>query len=203
MDLLRQVGRLLAREVHDKGAGVSLAPTVNLFRSTHNGRNFESYSEDPFLAGKLAVAYIQGLQEEGVAATVKHFAGNESEYQRGTINSVIAERPLRELYLRPFELAVKEGRSWAVMSAYNKLNGTYCSENKRLLTTILREQWGFDGLVMSDWGGTHSAGASVRAGLDLEMPGPAKARAEPAGRSGSGRRHARRPCGRRPATSCG
>jgi beta-glucosidase len=177
VDLLREVGRRLAREVHDKGAGVSLAPTVNLFRSTLNGRNFESYSEDPFLAGKLAVAYIQGLQEEGVAATVKHFAGNESEYQRFTINSVIAERPLRELYLRPFELAVKEGGTWAVMSAYNKLNGTYCSENKRLLTTILRDQWGFDGLVMSDWGGTHSAGASVRAGLDLEMPGPAKARA--------------------------
>jgi beta-glucosidase len=178
VDLLRQVGRLLAREVHDKGAGVSLAPTVNLFRSTLNGRNFESYSEDPYLTGKLAVAYIQGLQKEGVAATVKHFAGNESEYQRFTINSVIAERPLRELYLRPFELAVKEGGTWAVMSAYNKLNGTYCSENKRLLTTILREQWGFDGLVMSDWGGTHSAGKSVRAGLDLEMPGPAKARAD-------------------------
>jgi beta-glucosidase len=177
VDLLREVGRRLAREFHDKGAGVSLAPTVNLFRSTLNGRNFESYSEDPFLTGKLAVAYIQGLQEEGVAATVKHFAGNESEYQRFTINSVIAERPLRELYLRPFELAVKEGGTWAVMSAYNKLNGTYCSENKRLLTTILRDQWGFDGLVMSDWGGTHSAGASVRAGLDLEMPGPAKARA--------------------------
>jgi beta-glucosidase len=177
VDLLREVGRLLAREVKDKGAGVSLAPTVNVFRSTHNGRNFESYSEDPFLAGKLAVAYIQGLQGEGVAATVKHFAGNESEYQRGTISSDIPERPLRELYLLPFELAVNEGGSWAVMSAYNKLNGTYCSENRRLLTDILRDQWGFDGLVMSDWGGTHSASESVRAGLDLEMPGPARARA--------------------------
>jgi beta-glucosidase len=177
VDLLRDVGRHLAREARDKGAGVLLGPTVNLFRSTLNGRNFESYAEDPLLAGKLAAAYIAGLQEGGVAATVKHFAGNESEFQRGSINSDIPERALRELYLRPFELAVKEGGSWAVMSAYNRLEGVYCSENRRLLTTILREEWGFDGLVMSDWGGTHSAGASVRAGLDLEMPGPARARA--------------------------
>src|SRR5262249_4222237 len=126
---------------------------------------------------KLGVAYISGLQAEGVAATVKHYAGNESEYQRNTISSDIPERALRELYLLPFELAVKDGGTWAVMSGYNKLDGTYCSENKRLLTDILRDEWGFDGLVMSDWGGTHSAGESVRAGLDLEMPGPAKARA--------------------------
>lgn len=177
VDLLREVGRHLARETRDKGAGVLLAPTVNLFRSTLNGRNFESYAEDPCLTGKLAAAYIQGLQGAGVAATVKHYAGNESEYQRNTINSIIPERALRELYLLPFELAVKEGGAWAVMSAYNKLNGTYCSENKRLLTDILRDEWGFDGLVMSDWGGTHSASESVRAGLDLEMPGPARARA--------------------------
>ncbi|MDP9371079.1 MAG: glycoside hydrolase family 3 C-terminal domain-containing protein, partial [Chloroflexota bacterium] len=175
--LLRDIGRHLAREARDKGAGVLLAPTVNLFRSSLNGRNFESYAEDPLLAGKLAAAYIAGLQERGVAATVKHYAGNESEFQRGTISSDIPERALRELYLRPFELAVKEGGAWAVMSAYNKLDGTYCSENRRLLTDILREEWGFDGLVMSDWGGTHSAGASVHAGLDLEMPGPARARA--------------------------
>ena len=177
VDLLRDVGRLLAREARDKGAGVLLGPTVNIFRSTLNGRTFESYAEDPYLAGKLAVAYVQGLQEAGVAATVKHFAGNESEYQRGTISSDIPVRALRELYLLPFEIAVKEGDPWAVMSAYNKLDGTYCGENRRLLTAILREEWGFDGLVMSDWGGTHSAGASVRAGLDLEMPGPARARA--------------------------
>lgn len=175
--LLREVGRLLAREARDKGAGVLLAPTVNLFRSTLNGRNFESYAEDPLLAGKLAAAYIQGLQGAGVAATVKHFAGNESEYQRGTISSDIPARALRELYLLPFELAVKEGGSWAVMSAYNRLDGTYCGEHPWLLSALLRGEWGFDGLVMSDWGGTHSAGASVRAGLDLEMPGPARARA--------------------------
>jgi len=176
VNLLREVGEHLAREARDKGAGMLLAPTVNLFRSTLNGRNFESYSEDPFLTGKLGSAYIQGLQSEGVAATVKHYAGNESEYQRGTINSVIPERALRELYLLPFEMAVKEGGTWAVMSAYNKVNGTYSGENRRLLTEILREEWGFDGLVMSDWGGTHSAVESVRAGLDLEMPGPARAR---------------------------
>src|ERR671933_1356621 len=177
VDLLREVGRLLARETVDKGAGVLLAPTVNLFRSTLNGRNFESYAEDPFLTAKLGAAYIQGLQAEGVAATVKHYAGNESEYQRYTISSDIPERALRELYLRPFEMAVKDGGTWAVMSGYNKLDGTYCGENKRLLTDILRDEWRFDGLVMSDWGGTHSAGESVRAGLDLEMPGPARARA--------------------------
>lgn len=177
VDLLHEVGTALAQEVKDKGAGVSLAPTVNLFRSTLNGRNFESYAEDPHLTGSLGVAYIRGMQAQGVAATVKHFAGNESEYQRMSINSVIPERALRELYLRPFEMAVKDGGTWAIMSAYNKLNGTYCSENPRLLTTILRDEWGFDGLAMSDWFGAHSAGPSVRAGLDLEMPGPARARA--------------------------
>ena len=109
VDLLREVGRALAREARDKGAGVLLAPTVNLFRSTLNGRNFESYAEDPLLAGKLGVAYIQGLQSAGIAATVKHYVGNESEYQRNTISSDIPERALRELYLVPFELAVKEG----------------------------------------------------------------------------------------------
>ncbi len=175
--LLREVGRLLAREARDKGAGVLLAPTVNLLRSTRNGRNFENYAEDPLLVGKLAAAYIQGLQAAGVAATVKHFVGNESEYQRGTISSDIPARALRELYLLPFELAVKEGGSWAVMSAYNRLDGTYVSEHPWLLRELLRGEWGFAGLVMSDWGGTHAAGASVRAGLDLEMPGPAYARA--------------------------
>ncbi len=175
--LVQEVGEHLAREALGKGAGVLLAPTINLFRSSVNGRNFEAYSEDPRLTGALAVAYVRGLQSRGVAATVKHFVGNESEFERGTISSDIPERALRELYLRPFEMAVKDGGAWAVMSAYNKLNGTYCSEDPRLLTDILRRGWGFDGLVMSDWGGTHSAGESVRAGLDLEMPGPARARA--------------------------
>ena len=176
VDLLREVGQHLAREAKDKGASVLLAPTMNLFRSTLNGRNFESYAEDPYLTGKLGVAYVQGLQERGVAATVKHFMGNESEFERNTISSDIPERALRELYLIPFEMTVKEGQTLAVMSAYNKVNGTYASEHKRLLTDILRTEWGFDGLVMSDWFGSHTAGESVSAGLDLEMPGPARVR---------------------------
>ncbi|WP_293910645.1 glycoside hydrolase family 3 C-terminal domain-containing protein [Deinococcus sp.] len=174
--LLREVGAALANEARLKNAGVLLAPTLNLFRSSLNGRNFESYSEDPELTGQLGVAYVQGLQASGVAACIKHFAGNESEYQRSSIDSRIPERALRELYLRPFELGVKAG-AWAVMTGYNRLEGTYCGEHPRLLQTILRQEWGFDGVVMSDWGGTHSGAASVRAGLDLEMPGPAKARA--------------------------
>ena len=176
-DLLQEVGELLAREVLDKGAGVVLAPTLNLFRNALNGRNFENYSEDPVLTGRLGIAYVRGVQSKGVGATPKHFAGNESEFERDTISSEIPERALRELYLRPFEMVVKEARPWAIMTGYNRLGGTFCSEHVRLLDEILRREWGFDGLVMSDWGGTHSAGASARAGLDLEMPGPAKARA--------------------------
>lgn len=176
VELLREIGAALAREAHDKGAGVLLAPTINLFRSTLNGRNFESYAEDPYLTGQLASAYVRGLQSAGVAATVKHFVGNESEYQRNSISSDIPERALRELYLRPFEMVVNDARPWAIMSSYNKVNGTYVSESPRLLTDILRGEWGFDGLIMSDWGGTYSSGGSLRAGLDLEMPGPSRAR---------------------------
>ena len=176
-DLLQQVGELLAREVRDKGASVVLAPTLNLMRNALNGRNFENYSEDPVLTGRLAIAFVRGVQSRGVGATPKHFVGNESEFERDSISSEIPERTLRELYLRPFEMVVKEARPWAIMTGYNRLGGTFCSEHVRLLDEILRREWGFDGLVMSDWGGTHSAGASARAGLDLEMPGPAKARA--------------------------
>lgn len=176
-ELLQQVGELLAREVRDKGASVVLAPTINLFRHALNGRNFENYSEDPVLTGRLAVAFVRGVQSRGVGATPKHFVGNESEFERDSISSEIPERTLRELYLRPFEMVVTEAQPWAIMTGYNRLGGTFCSEHERLLQHILRREWGFDGLVMSDWGGTHSAGASARAGMDLEMPGPAKARA--------------------------
>jgi beta-glucosidase len=175
-ELVRNVGELLAGEALDKGAAVILAPTLNVFRHALNGRNFENYSEDPFLTGRLGIAYVQGLQSRGVAATPKHLAGNESEFERDTISSQIPERALRELYLRPFEMVVREAKPWAVMTAYNRLGDTFCSEHRRLIEDILRGEWGFDGLVMSDWGGTHSAGRSVRAGLDLEMPGPARAR---------------------------
>ena len=175
-EILRRTGELLAREALEKCAAVLLGPTINLFRHALNGRNFESYSEDPFLTGKLAIAYVQGLQSAGVAATPKHFAGNESEFERTTISSEIPERALRELYLRPFEMVVREARPWAIMTAYNRLGGTFCADHRQLIEGVLRGEWGFDGLVMSDWGGTHSAGGSVRAGLDLEMPGPALAR---------------------------
>jgi beta-glucosidase len=176
VDLLQQVGELLAREVRDKGASVVLAPTLNLFRNALNGRNFENYSEDPVLTGRLAIAYVRGLQSKGVGATPKHFVGNESEFERDSISSEIPERALRELYLRPFEMVVKEATPWAIMTGYNRLEGTFCSEHARLLEGILRGEWGFDGLVMSDWGGTHSAGPSAQAGLALEMPGPVRKR---------------------------
>jgi beta-glucosidase len=152
---------------------VLLAPTVNLHRGTLNGRNFECYSEDPWLTGEIAVAYIRGLQSRGVGATIKHFVGNESEYQRMTMSSEIPERALRELYLLPFEKAVKEAGVWAVMAAYNRIDGTYACDHRRLIDDVLRRQWGFDGLVMSDWMALHSTVEGVVAGCDLEMPGPA------------------------------
>ncbi|MDF2984081.1 MAG: Beta-glucosidase, partial [Devosia sp.] len=167
--LLTEVGTALAEEVKSKGAHVSLAPTVNLHRSVSNGRNFECYSEDPILTASLAVGYIEGLQGQGVSATIKHFAGNESE---------IDERALRELYLVPFEWAVKRAGAWGIMSSYNKLNGTFTSENPWLLDQVLRKEWHYDGVVMSDWFGSHSTAPTVNAGLDLEMPGPPRDRGE-------------------------
>ncbi|GGA70794.1 glycosyl hydrolase [Neiella marina] len=177
-DLIEQVGQAIAQEVKSKCAHVSLAPTVNIHRSVTNGRNFECFSEDPELTAALATSYIQGQQSEGVASTIKHFAGNESEFERTTINSVIDERTLRELYLRPFEDAVKKAGVWAVMSSYNKLNGTYTAENQWLLTDTLRNDWGFDGVVMSDWYGSRSTAPTINAGLDLEMPGPTRDRGD-------------------------
>ena len=166
----------LADEVKSKGAHMLLAPTVNIHRSVTNGRNFECYSEDPILTAELASAYITGLQSQGIGATIKHFAGNESEIERTTISSEIDERSLREIYLVPFEWAVKKAGTWGVMSSYNKLNGTFTSEHNWLLTTVLRDEWGYDGIVMSDWFGSHSTAETVNAGLDLEMPGPTRDR---------------------------
>ena len=176
VELVGEVGAALAEEVKSKGAHMSLAPTVNIHRSVANGRNFECYSEDPILTAELAVAYIRGLQKNGIAATIKHFAGNESEIERTTISSEIDERTLREVYLIPFEWAVKKAGTWGVMSSYNKLNGTYTSENEWLLSTVLRREWGYDGVVMSDWFGSHATEQTVNAGLDLEMPGPTRDR---------------------------
>jgi beta-glucosidase len=174
--LAQEIGAALAAEVKSKGADVLLGPTVNIHRSVTNGRNFECYSEDPELTAALAVGYIRGLQANGISATIKHFAGNESEIERTTINSQIDERSLREIYLRPFEAAVKEAGTWAVMSSYNKLNGTYTAENHWLLTDVLRRDWGYDGVVVSDWFGSRSTAPTVNAGLDIEMPGPTRDR---------------------------
>ncbi len=172
-DLIRRVGTELGLETQGKGASVLLAPTVNIHRSPLNGRNFECFSEDPYLAGQMAVAYIQGLQSQGVAACVKHYVCNDSEYQRAAIDVVVDERTLREIYLAPFEMAIGEGGSWAIMSAYNRVNGVYASESVDLLKRILKEEWGFDGLVMTDWFAAKSTTRCYVGGLDLEMPGPA------------------------------
>ncbi|MFM2280166.1 MAG: beta-glucosidase [Pseudomonadota bacterium] len=175
-ELARELGKALAEEAKTKSARVLLAPTVNIHRSGLNGRNFECYSEDPYLTSELAVAYIEGVQGEGIAATIKHYVGNESEIERATISSDIDERTLREIYFPPFEAAVKRANVRAVMSSYNRLNGTYTSDHPWLLTEVLRGDWGFDGIVMSDWFGSHSTVESVNAGLDLEMPGPTRDR---------------------------
>ena len=172
--LVEQLGEALGDQTRTKACRVLLAPTVNLHRAPLAGRNFESYSEDPLLTGKLAAAFVRGVQSHGVATTVKHFAGNESEFERMTIDTVMDERTLRELYLLPFELAVREGGTLGIMTSYNRLNGTYNAESQWLLQGILRDEWGFEGFVVTDWfaGGT-TAGAA-HAGLDLEMPGPSR-----------------------------
>ena len=171
-DLINQVGAALAEETKAKGAHVLLAPTVNIHRTPNAGRNFECYAEDPFLSGTIAKAYIQGLQEQGVAACIKHFVANDQEFERNSISSEVAERPLHELYLEPFRIAMA-AKPWSIMSAYNRINGTFASENDVTLHDILKERWGFDGYVISDWYGTYTE--NVPGGyLDLEMPGPAR-----------------------------
>jgi beta-glucosidase len=173
LELINQVGEVLGQEAKSKSVDILLAPTVNLHRNPLAGRNFECFSEDPFLTGAAAIAIINGIQSVGVGACIKHFVANDSEFQRHTISSQVSERVLRELYLLPFEMVIRDTDVCAVMSGYNRLNGTYCAEHDWLLNQILKQEWGFDGLVMSDWWGTMSS-ASAGAGLDLEMPGPAK-----------------------------
>jgi len=170
--LIEQIGQALGEEAQTKGVDVLLAPTVNMHRSPLSGRNFECYSEDPYLTARMAVAYISGVQSRNVGATVKHFVCNDSEFERNTISSEVDERALREIYLPPFQAAVQEAKTWCVMAAYNKVNGVFASENKTTLLDILKHEWGFDGLVMSDWFGTKSTVAAINNGLDLEMPGP-------------------------------
>jgi beta-glucosidase len=172
-DLVERVGKALGEETKAKGAHILLAPTVNIHRSPLAGRNFECYSEDPYLTGQMAVAYINGLQSKGVGACIKHFVCNDSEFERQSISSEVGERALREIYLRPFEIALREAKPWAVMSSYNRINGTYASENDYLLLDVLKGEWSFEGIVMSDWFGTYSPKVA-KGGLDLEMPGPAR-----------------------------
>jgi beta-glucosidase len=173
-ELTGRYGAALAAEAKVKGVHVLLGPTVCIPRVALGGRTFESFSEDPLLTSRLTVAYVRSVQEHGVACCVKHFACNDQEHERFTISAEVSERALREIHLPAFEAAVREAEVWAVMSAYNRINGTHCGEHEWLLTSVLKQEWGFDGAVISDWHGTHSTVDAANAGLDVEMPGPAQ-----------------------------
>ncbi|KAJ6515569.1 glycoside hydrolase family 3 protein [Mycena sanguinolenta] len=172
IELAQKVGHALANEARAKGAHILLAPTVNTQRSPLGGRGFESFSEDPVLNGTIAAAYINGLQSNGVSATIKHYVANDQEFERFSISSDVSERALREIYLKPFQIAIRDSNPWALMTAYNRVNGLHVSEDKRLVDDILRKEWGYKGTVISDWTGVYSTVESIKAGVDLEMPGP-------------------------------
>ncbi len=169
-ELLYRMGEAMAEECLEEKVGVILGPGVNIKRSPLCGRNFEYFSEDPFLTGRLAAAMINGVQSKNVGTSIKHFAANSQEWRRMTIDSVVDIRALREIYLSGFEYAIKQSRPWTVMNAYNRLNGTYCAENEWLLTKILRETWGYEGVVVTDWGAENDRVAGLKAGQELEMP---------------------------------
>ena len=173
VDLAKRFGVAMGQDARARGVHFILGPGMNIYRAPMNGRNFEYFGEDPFLASRMAVAVIQGMQSQRVIATAKHFAGNNSEFARMTLSSDIDERTLREIYLPAFEASVKEGHVGAVMDAYNLVNGSYMTQNVHLNNEILKKEWGFDGIDMSDWGGTHDGVAAAKGGLDLEMPSPA------------------------------
>lgn len=170
-DLIEEMGRTLGREAHDIGVDILLGPGINIKRSPLCGRNFEYYSEDPYLAGEMAAALVKGVQASPVSACVKHFAANSQENRRKAINAIMDERTLREIYLTAFEIAVKKGNVHSVMTAYNKINGKYMAENTHIATDILRKDWGFDGILMTDWGAMDQIVPSIKAGLSLQMPG--------------------------------
>jgi len=170
--LIKEMGEALGEETRALNVGVLLGPGNNMKRTPLCGRNFEYYAEDPYLSGEMVTNFIQGVQSQGVGTSLKHYATNNQEFQRFSINAEVDERTLREIYLPAFESAVKRAQPWTVMCAYNKLNGIQCSEHHELLTKILKEEWGFEGFVVSDWGAVHDRVASLEAGLDLEMPGP-------------------------------
>lgn len=174
VDMAKKLGKTLGKECQRENVSMLLGPGLNMKRSPVCGRNFEYYSEDPYLAGKMAAAYVEGIQSEGVAACPKHFAANNQEYRRMSGNSIVDERTLFEIYLTAFEIMVKESHPKSIMCAYNQLNGTYLSENKFMLTDVLRNKWGFDGFVVTDWGAGKGPKEGVEAGLDLVMPGPRK-----------------------------
>ncbi len=169
-DLIREMGEALGTSCQAEGVGVILGPAVNIKRSPLCGRNFEYYSEDPYVAGEMAASYIEGVQSKQVGTSIKHFMANSQETRRMSSDSRVDERTMREIYLPAFETAVKKSQPWTVMCSYNRINGTYAAENKWLLTELLREEWGFDGFVVSDWGAVNDRVAGVKAGLDLEMP---------------------------------
>ena len=173
-ELLKEAGKLMGKEAVAKNAAVILGPTTNMQRGPLGGRGFESFSEDPYLAGVATASVVQGIQSEGIAATVKHFVCNDLEDQRFSSNATLSERALREIYLEPFRLAVKNADPVCLMSAYNKVNGEHCSQNKKLLLDILRKEWNWDGMIMSDWFGTYTTAASIKNGLDIEFPGPTR-----------------------------
>ncbi|MFC8274096.1 glycoside hydrolase family 3 protein [Streptomyces sp. NPDC057271] len=170
--LARRAGRLLAQEARRKGVHVLLAPTVNLHRSPLGGRHFEAYSEDPYLTGAIGTGYVQGVQDGGVGTTVKHFVANDAETDRFTVDNKVAPRPLRELYLAPFEAIVKNAHPWGIMTAYNQVNGVTMSEHHELVNEVLRGEWGFDGANVSDWMAARSTKGDIEGGLDIAMPGP-------------------------------
>jgi len=173
-ELVGRIGAAIGQEALNKGTGVQvlLGPAVNIHRSPLGGRNGEYFSEDPFLAGRLAVGYIRGMQSTGCAACIKHYAANNEEVDRGEVNVTVGERALREIYLPAFEAGTREGHVWTLMSSYNRINGPHATANRYLLTDVLKKGWGWDGMVMSDWGAVHETARVVNAGNDLEMPGP-------------------------------
>jgi len=171
-EALHETGRLLAEEAYGQDIHVVLGPTINLHRSLLGGRVFEAFSEDPYLSGRLATAYVRGLQEQGVGACLKHVVANESETERHSVDSVVDEATLREVYLLPFEMAITDADPWSVMAAYNRVNGVAATEHDALLNGVLRGEWDYQGLVVSDWFATKSTAASANGGLDLVMPGP-------------------------------